>query len=548
MKFLELWRLAGTISIEASFQGYLEMNPTNLARVKENPDRISRSLRNSGKIRSFMTGFVIIFIAFITVLGIGFDQSGSNPPPRLAFGVSIFLAMTFAMILFMNITSSTGFFTSRVMELPSTLPISKRDLENLSILVFTRMFIVPIVLCLTVFPILSLVMFGALTALAVLAACAVTVIFSIGAVVFIAKWFYIKSHTADDSRLSGVVRVLASLGIGIGMILIFSMGGFMYQILEFITLLSTSIPPEAFTFLAFLFPFSFGFLASAATYGGSLQLVTVIVATVTSAIYSLYAVVSYRRIGKLLRSAVGGGISTTKAKTIREVAISITSPLKSIIRKDLKLASRNIGSAMVFAIPMFLVIMMFPMIHGWATNEGHVRSLAILTAVEYGNVFAGMAVVSLMLFDTQGASIHAGLPLRSMLTLKTKAVIAIVPYMCSMVLLAIICALYPLISPFIILIPFIQLPCGYAIALAVGGGIYRYRGQGRSVAINIAFDPSMAFFAAGIAAVIGIVPLVGYGLTMLATGNHFACVVVQIIVMSLEVFLVRSQIPKLLRN
>ena len=539
--------MAGTIATEASFQGYLEMNPTNLARVKENPDRISRSLHKSGKIRAFMTGFIIIFLAILTIAGIGFDQS-QNRAPRMAFGVSVFLAMTFAMVVFMNLTSSTGYFTSRVMELPSILPISKRELENLSILVFTRMFIIPIVLILSVFPILSLVMFGALTSLAILAACAVTVIFSVGAVVFIAKWFYIKSHTADDSRLSGIVRILASLGIAIGMILIFSIGGFMYQILEFITVLSASVPPETFTFLALLFPLSFGFLVSAATYGESLHLVTMLTAVSTSAIYSLLAIVSYRRIGQSLRSVVGGGFSATRIKTIRKVSVNIISPLKSMIRKDLKLASRNIGSAMVFAIPMFLVIMMFPMIHGWASNEGSVRSIAVLTAVEYGNVFAGMAVISLMLFDTQGASIHAGLPLQSILTLKTKAVIAMVPYVCSMVLLAIICALYPLISPIVFLIPFIQIPCGYAIALAVGGGIYKSRGHGRAVAVNIMFEPGMAIFAATVAAVIGIVPLVGYGITMLATGNHIVSIVVQLLVMIPEVFLVQSQVPKLLKD
>jgi hypothetical protein len=119
LKFSERWRLAGVIATEVSFQGFLEMNPTNIARVKENPDRISRSLRKSGKIRAFMTGFIIIFLSVITITGIGFDQTGINPAPRMAFGISIFLAMSYVIVLFLNLTSSTGFFTSRVMKLPS---------------------------------------------------------------------------------------------------------------------------------------------------------------------------------------------------------------------------------------------------------------------------------------------------------------------------------------------------------------------------------------------------------------------------------------------
>jgi hypothetical protein len=548
LRFSERWRLAGTIAAEVSFQGYLEMNPTNLARVKENPDRISRSLRRSGKIRAFMTGFIIIFLAIMTIATVGFGGSSANSAPRLAFGVSVFLGMSFVAVLFLNLTSSTGLFTSGVMRLPSTLPMSSQELENLSVLVFARVFIAPALLILTVFPVLSLFVFGALTALVVLVACAATVIFSIGALVYVAKWFYIKSHTADDSRSSAAIRVLASLGLAVGMIFIFSIGGFLPQILEFITNASASIPPEMFTFLGLIFPFSFGFLVSAATYAVSLQSATIIAAAGASVLYIFFAVVSLRRTGQSLRSLAAGGISTARLRPIREAAIDITTPLRSMIRKDLKLASRNIGSAMVFAIPMFLLIMMYPMIHGWATNSGSVRSMTALVATEYGNVFAGMAVISLMLFDTQGASIQAGLPLRSMLTLKTKAAIAMVPYVSSMALIAIICALYPLISPVILLIPLVQIPCGYAIAFAVGGGIYKSKGQGRAVAINIVFEPGMAFLAAGVSAAVGIVPLLGYGIAMLATGQHIVSIIAQAAMVAFVVLVVLRFVPRLLKD
>jgi hypothetical protein len=62
------------------------------------------------------------------------------------------------------------------------------------------------------------------------------------------------------------------------------------------------------------------------------------------------------------------------------------------------------------------------------------------------------------------------------------------------------------------------------------------------------FEPSMAFFAAGVAGIVGIIPLVGYGITMLATGNHIASVIAQLIIAILELFVVTKQIPKLLRN
>ena len=39
MKFRERWKLAGTISSEIRFKGYLDANPSNLARIKEEPER-----------------------------------------------------------------------------------------------------------------------------------------------------------------------------------------------------------------------------------------------------------------------------------------------------------------------------------------------------------------------------------------------------------------------------------------------------------------------------------------------------------------------------
>ncbi len=242
-----------------------------------------------------------------------------------------------------------------------------------------------------------------------------------------------------------------------------------------------------------------------------------------------------------------GGVPTKKSMQIREIGLNTVSVLKSIVRKDLKLASRNVGSSFIFIIPLFLLIFIYPMMAGWAVDSS-LRSLTALISVEYGNLFGGIAVISVMMLDTQGASIMSGLPLSSRRVLNAKIAIAMVPYICSMIVVSLLLSMFPLTSPLIILIPLVQIPCGYTISLAVGTTIYWKRGQGRAVSISVLSDSRMSFLAAFIGAIVGIVPLVGYGVAMIVSGQHAISLATQFIFMILELALIRSQLPRLLKD
>jgi hypothetical protein len=187
------------------------------------------------------------------------------------------------------------------------------------------------------------------------------------------------------------------------------------------------------------------------------------------------------------------------------------------------------------------------MMAGWSGRE-LLRSLTALISIEYGNFFGGIAIISIMMFDTQGASIQAGLPIRSRKILNAKVAIAMIPYVGSMIMVSILLSIFPLTSPLIILIPLVQIPCGYTISIAVGAFIYWKRGDGRAVAVNVMADSGMSFLAAVIGAVVGIVPLAGYGVAMILTGSHIVSLATQVLVMILELVLIRSQVPKLLKD
>ncbi len=546
MKFYERWRIAGVMASEIRFQGYLESNPTSFARMKENPAKIAKASKSASIVNTFLTTMILILIAITSIAASVLGGPLGHPEIQMAIGFSIYLLLSFVVLFFLNLATVTAFFTSGVMKLPATLPLTLNELENLTLLVFARVFIAPVIVIMTIYPVACLLIFGPIIAIIAFIACAATISLSTGSLIKVAKWFYRKSQTADESKLSIIARMAAMMGIVIGMLASYSVVSYLPDLIQFIIQTSTLVGLGFLAVLALVFPFSFGFLASAIAYELALPPLTILAAVVSSILYSILAVRLYRRSGSTLRLVALGGISTSRTGPIKEVNVRVMKPLLAMVRKDLKLASRSVGSAMVFAFPILIVVVAYPVITMW--RDGGIGSLIALIAIEYGNLFAGLTIVMIMMFDAQGASIHEGLPISTMLTLKSKTVIAVTLYVCSMLLLTITLSLHSVITPLILIIPLVQIPAGYAIAMSVGSAIYHVRGGGRVVAINLAADQAMGLLAGVIAALIGIIPLVGYGLVMIETGSHILSLLMQLALATLEAMLAHRLVPMILKD
>lgn len=542
----ESWRAAGVVAQEVRFQSFLEANPSNLSRVKENPEKISKALKSQSRISIFFSSMILIMLAVLALVASVFDTDIGNPDAKLAVGFAVYLTLSFVVVFFLNLTTTTGLFTSGAMDLPSSLPLTRTELEQLNFMTFVRIFIAPVVLSMTIFPIGCLILLGPIVALVALVACASTASIAIGALIHVSKWFHKKTHQTDESKFSSFIRVAASLGIVIGMISIYSIGSYLPDLIRFIISLSSSAGEGFFTILALIFPFSFGFLAASIAFSSIIEPYTFLASIAGTVFYASIAFVSFRHSGESLREITLGGISTSNPGLLKEVGVVISTPLRGMIRKDLQLATRNIGSAFIFAVPIFLIVMLYPMIQYW--GEGAMRSITALTAIEYANLFGGISLVSVLMFDTQGASIHEGLPVSSKLILNSKTVIMMVPYVFSMIALDIVFLLNDPISPWILLMPIIQIPCGYVLGMTVGAAVFKIRGGGRAVAVNVTNDQAIGFVAGAVAAGIGIIPLVGYGLVMIMTGSHIASLIVNGLIVLLLVFITRFQVPKLLKD
>ena len=84
--------------------------------------------------------------------------------------------------------------------------------------------------------------------------------------------------------------------------------------------------------------------------------------------------------------------------------------------------------------------------------------------------------------------------------------------------------------------------------MTVGAAVFKIRGGGRAVAVNVTNDQAIGFVAGGVAAGVGIVPLVAYGLALIVSGSHIISLTAQGIALVLLVLLARFQVPKLLKD
>jgi hypothetical protein len=117
-----------------------------------------------------------------------------------------------------------------------------------------------------------------------------------------------------------------------------------------------------------------------------------------------------------------------------------------------------------------------------------------------------------------------------------------------MILVALLLSLFNPITPLVILIPIVAIPLGYAVPMSVGAAMYRYKGDGRAVAINLASDQRMALIAGFVGAIIGVGPLLGFGITMIMTGSQIFSLSAQALVTLGMVLMAHFQIPKLLKD
>ncbi len=526
MRFQERWRLAGIILAEARFQGFLDSNPMYRTSIKENPKKIIRSIKSNILVNNFLLVFVLLITALSAAASGLFLGPGGDSLLQLTFSFAMFLLFGFAIIFFLNLLSTIGLFSSDLYTLPAIQPLTKQEGTELIMLAFIRMFLWPILILVLVYPIAILFFIGPFAAAVAFVGCLSTASLSIGALIVTSRWFYRKAHSSSQSKGSAALRIIAGLGIAVGMIIAYSMMSLIPVIIEFVSQI-LSIPGMEYTMflLGALFPISYGILLTFVSDPLSTPLLLVLISSVASVLYTGLAYVVYRRGGAILKSAIIGGIEVGTTSQEQSVDIRTRGQVGAIILKDLRLASRNLGTTVIFVFPLLMLIALFPMLQ--FIPALHLRSLNVLVALGYAQGFSGIIIIALLTFDTQGSSILEGLPIGSTKTMQAKVTLFLFIHVMTTVVITFMIYVSNPITPLLLWLPILQIPMGYAMATMTIVGVFRTKGRGRAVAVSLGSDTPTLLLGIVLSGVIGTAPLIVYGVLLVQYGTHIVALLGQ---------------------
>lgn len=435
MKIVELWRLSRTVYKEISFQSIFTLRGG--ATLPQKDTDIERLVRNAGVntlISKIITTIFIAAFGFTVFLPtvVGIEQKA---PMELVIigGVTAFLAVLLFLITIMGLQVATSFVSSKIFEVLGPLPLSKRDISLIVFLCFIKIFDMPLLTALIIFPIIYAFAGGSfLGGLASFIGVGVTEIFALALTIGLAEFFYSRILSGGGrSMWKAVLRfvflivwILPSFGAYIVM-------NFAVQIAQ--TFASVTQTASSLQFIALIYPFSFGFLVSSAAFPNKINYLVLIFSIISSIGYSTLAAFCLKFvINSIRRIGVGfGGMVSPVREIVKDTVIRPQVPWLELIRKDLRIASRSPSYASLFLLPVMQTVIL---VLSFSFSEvGLNTTLGMLL---------GMSLVTLLLpptlFSIEGlASIYTrSLPLKKKTLIFAKATLTMLTYALSLIVLS----------------------------------------------------------------------------------------------------------------
>ncbi len=379
----------------------------------------------------------IITALFIGVLGFGvyyplISSGGSLSPSKelaVAGSISAFLASVLFIIVFMGLQVSTSIVSTRTADFLSPLPLTRKEVSNVIFMCLIRMFDIPLVsalvVSLTVYFLVGGSVFGGLICLI---STIVTEIFALALTIGLARFFYSRvAAGGGKSNWKTLLRLffmLLWILPTLGTYLIIS---FAENIVGVFAVVARGFS-SYFQVLVLIYPFSFGFLASSATFLHEIGPLATALSIGASLGYVILAGYSL----KWVMGAVGGiqskGTGFGARATAKDTYIRSQASWLGILRKDLRVASRSPSYASLLLLPAIQTIVL-------AVSFSSLGETGFNTAL---GTFLGISLITLLVppttFSIEGlASAYSkSLPLRKRTLMFAKIALATLAYALSM--------------------------------------------------------------------------------------------------------------------
>jgi hypothetical protein len=442
VKFSELWRLSGKAYKEVSFQSIFSLRQGSS--LPQGGRRDIKQLVANARINNLIsklvtTVFIAIFAAVVflplTISGVG------QPLPReiaVQGGVAAFLAVVLFLIVFMGLQMSTSFVSSKIVDVLSPLPLSKKDISRIIFLCFIRIFDIPLVAAVIIFLSVYFIIGGSiLGGIVSVVAIGVTEIFALALTTVSAQFFYQRvARAGGKSKLQTFMRFGFMLVWLLPTFAAYFIVNFAGQIVQSFAYLSQGFSSIS-QILVLVYPFSYGFLVSYATFPHGVDSITLSLSIIASFAYVVAGYYVLRWVTWTVRKIGVGGFASGPREVVKDTLIRPQIPWLGIIRKDLRVASRSPSFASLFLLPVVQTIVVAISFSSFS-DVGPSTALGILTGI---SMITLLLPPTLLAIEGLASAYTRHLPMMKRTMVTAKTLLSTVTYVISMIVLSIVAVL-----------------------------------------------------------------------------------------------------------
>ncbi len=386
--------------------------------------------RSNARFNKITISFFIGMLAMVFGIVIWGTLSGIYGTPEeyqwitVAFTVSVFCIVGFAFLVFWGIMVSTSFISSNAASIGHYLPVSRADTGKLALLAYVRLFDSQMISIIFGFPLaygIVIFLISGISTLAITAflACLAVFLISVGLAITImlllALYFYTRIQSTGGSRLGSIIRVLfivlwavAIMGFSLSLqllnIIIPLIEGFAIQLSPFWHL------------LYFGYPFSMGtFVVLATGISGTPPFWLVFIVVV---FYGGLALLGLRWSRNFLQRIGTSGVTISTSNAIHPVNVKVSRVGWALLQKDIRIATRTPGQAMMFFLP---ILMMLPIFFQfiWEISIVHVSDIIVFIVIP--TIMLGFFSIFFLGVEARGMAYTMTLPLPTERILRAKA-------------------------------------------------------------------------------------------------------------------------------
>ncbi len=355
----EVSRLARTVYDEFAFQSIYALKQGNLLADPDGTgkgDGVAKARRRVTQSKMMISFLLLLVISSsLFTLARGEAYLGVSLAPSLyatiLLGGTLLLGLSLLWMTGLQVTPTL--LGSRVFPILATLPLSRRDLERMAILLFLRIFDLPAGVLLVLFPVgVGLATGSWLAGLWAIPGALLAIIAAAYLSLLTGRFFLVRvSGSRGGTTRQLVARWVYLLLWTIPALAITVFISFSVPLLRGLT---DWIPghPEGLLALFMAFPFALAFLPSAAAYGFPSVLHPEVLVLLAATLYGVLGVFAIRW---LWGSPLAIALETPRVDSPEDIPpgrLRRSGPVSAVMRKDLRIASRSPGYAFLILLPL----------------------------------------------------------------------------------------------------------------------------------------------------------------------------------------------------